>query len=57
MEHVLDEEYKVRETLITLLKTIWMQFPTSSFSAIQKIAITYINSGLTSLVRGKHVWF
>ena len=53
MELVLDEELKVREALITLLKSIWVQFPSSTFSAVQKITITYINSGLTSLVRGK----
>ena len=52
LELVLDKELKVRESLATLLKNIWIQFPFRAFSAVQKITITYINSGLTSLERG-----
>ena len=57
MELILDEELRVREALTALLKDIWAQFPSNSFSAVQKITITYINSGLTSLVRGNPALF
>ena len=48
----MDSEIKVRAALSTLLRGIWPSMPLESFSSVQKIVLTYICSGLTSLTAG-----